>query len=152
MERTCVIIKPDGVCKKVSGDIIKRFDSEGLKLTGLKMLRPARQDMENFYSVHKERDFFKHLIDFMCSAPVIVMVWEDENAVAEVRKIIGATNSKEAAEGTLRNIFGTDYRRNVVHASDSAENAEKEISVFFKPEEIMQYGYCDWENLNNKTK
>lgn len=145
MERTCVIIKPDGVCKKVSGDIIKRFDGEGLKLVGLKMVRPSRQAMENFYAVHKERDFFKPLIDFICSAPIIVMAWECENAVAKVRNIIGATNSKEAAAGTLRNMFGTDNRRNVVHASDSVENAKKEISVFFGPEEIMRYEYNDWQ-------
>ncbi|MCL2145195.1 MAG: nucleoside-diphosphate kinase [Endomicrobia bacterium] len=145
MEKTCVIIKPDGVCKKVSGDIIKKFDGEGLKLVAVRMIKPEKQVMENFYSVHKDREFFKPLVDFVCSAPVIVMVWEDENAVAKVRGIVGSTNSKEAADGTLRNIFGTDNRRNVVHASDSAENAQKEIAFFFKPEEIAQYDYNDWQ-------
>ena len=131
MEKTCVIIKPDGVCKKVSGDIIKKFDGEGLKLVAVRMVKPEKQVMENFYSVHKDREFFRPLIDFVCSAPVIVMVWEDENAVAKVRGIVGSTNSKEAVGGTIRNIFGTDNRRNVVHASDSAENAQKEIAFFF---------------------
>lgn len=145
MEKTCIIIKPDGVCKKVSGDIIKRFYSEGLKLIALKMARPEREVIEQFYEVHKEKEFFKPLVDFMCSAPIIVMVWEGENAVATVRRVIGSTNSKEAAEGTLRNMFGTDGRRNIVHASDSAENAEKEISVFFDEKNIMRYDYNDWK-------
>ena len=145
MEKTCVIIKPDGVCKKISGDIIKKFDTEGLKLVAMRMVRPARQIMESFYSAHKDREFFKPLIDFVCSAPLIVMAWEDDNAVSKVRSIIGSTNSKEAAAGTVRNMFGTDNRRNVVHASDSAENARKEIDFFFKPEEIMEYDYSDWK-------
>lgn len=145
MEKTCIIIKPDGVCKKVSGDIIKRFDGEGLKLIGLKMVKPERETVEQFYAVHKERDFFKPLTDFMCCAPMIVMVWEGDNAVAAVRRIIGATNSKEASVGTLRNIFGTDGRRNVVHASDSPENAAKEIAVFFNDKELMRYDYNDWK-------
>lgn len=148
MEKTCVIIKPDGVCKKVSGDIIKRFDGEGFKLVGLKMIKPQRSMMESFYSVHKDKEFFKSLVDFMCSAPVIVMVWEGEDAVAKVRDIAGCTNSKEAAAGTIRNIFGTDGRRNAVHSSDSVENALKEINVFFVPGEIMKYDYSDWEKYN----
>lgn len=145
MEKTCVIIKPDGICKKVSGDIIKRLDGEGLKLAGLKMIRPARAEMENFYAVHRGKDFFKPLIDFMCCAPLIAMVWEGEGAVALVRRIIGNTDSAQAAKGTLRNMFGADSRRNAVHASDSAESARREIAVFFKPGEIMEYGYGDWE-------
>ncbi|MCL1972225.1 MAG: nucleoside-diphosphate kinase [Endomicrobia bacterium] len=145
MEKTCVIIKPDGVCKKVSGDIIKKFDGEGLKLVAMRMVRPARQVMESFYSVHKDREFFKPLIDFVCSAPLVVMAWEDDNAVSKVRGIIGSTNSKEAASGTIRNMFGTDNRRNVVHASDSVENAQKEIAFFFNPEDIMEYDYNDWQ-------
>ena len=144
-EKTLVIIKPDGVCGKFSGDIIKRFDAEGLKLTALKMLKLSKESAESFYSVHKGKEFFEPLIKFMCSAPVIAMVWEAESAVAKTRSIIGATNSKEAAAGTLRNMFGTDGRRNVVHASDSPENAEKEISFFFKPEEVMKYDYKDWQ-------
>ena len=145
MEKTCVIIKPDGVCKKVSGDIIKRFDSEGLKLVAIRMVKPQRAAFERFYAVHKEREFFGQLVNFMCSAPVIVMAWEGRDAVASVRQIIGATNSKEAAEGTLRNMFGTDGRKNVVHASDSVENAAKEIAIFFSEEDLMQYDYSDWK-------
>ena len=144
-ERACVIIKPDAVCRKFSGDIIKRFDAEGLKLLGLKMLKPAKQEMEEFYAVHKGKPFFEPLISFICSAPVIVMAWEGENAVTIVRSIIGATNSKEAAAGTLRNLFGTDGRKNALHSSDSPENAKREVSLFFKSEEIMDYNYNDWQ-------
>ncbi|MCL2484797.1 MAG: nucleoside-diphosphate kinase [Endomicrobia bacterium] len=144
MERTLAIIKPDAVCRNFSGDIIKRFNGEGLKLVGLKMLKPARTEMEEFYSVHKEKTFFEPLINFVCSAPVIVMAWEGENAVTRVRSVIGATNSKEAAEGTLRNLFGTDGRRNALHSSDSIENAKREVSFFFKAEEIAEYDYNDW--------
>jgi len=146
MENTCVIIKPDGVCKKVSGDIIKRFDVEGLKLVGLRMARPSKETLERFYAVHKGKEFFEPLIRFMYSAPLIVMAWQAEDAVAKVRRIIGATNSKEAAAGTLRAMFGTDGRRNVVHASDSPENAAKELAFFFKPEDLMKYDYTDWKN------
>jgi len=146
MENTCVIIKPDGVCKKVSGDIIKRFDSEGLKLVAMRMARPSKETLERFYAVHKGKEFFEPLIRFMCSAPLIVMAWQAEDAVAKVRRIIGATNSKEAAAGTLRAMFGTDGRRNVVHASDSAENAAKELAFFFTPEDLMKYDYNDWQN------
>ncbi len=145
MERTCVIIKPDGVCKKVSGDIIKRFDAEGLKLTAMRMVKPERAVIEAFYAVHKDKDFFIPLVNFMCSAPLIVMAWEDEGAVSKVRKIIGATNSKDAAEGTLRNMFGTDGRKNIVHASDSPENAQKELAVFFSEKDFMKYNYNDWK-------
>jgi len=145
IERTCVIIKPDAVCRKFSGDIIKKFDDEGLKLAGLKMLKPAKPEMEEFYAVHKGKPFFEPLISFICSAPVIVMAWEGENAIMRVRNIIGATNSKEAAVGTLRNLFGTDGRKNALHSSDSPENAKKEVSFFFKPEEIMNYDYNDWK-------
>ncbi|MDR1195712.1 MAG: nucleoside-diphosphate kinase [Endomicrobium sp.] len=148
MEKTCVIIKPDGVCKKVSGEIISKLYSQGLKLIALKMIVPSRKTMEEFYGVHKDKDFFKPLIDFICSAPLIAMVWEDENAVAKVRSIAGATNPKEASAETLRRIFGTNNRKNAVHASDSAENALKEISILFKSEEIAQYDYSDWEKFN----
>jgi Nucleoside diphosphate kinase len=146
MERTCVIVKPDAVCRKFSGDIIKRIDSEGLKLLALKMIKPGMRVIEGFYAVHKDRSFFDQLVKFMNSAPVIVMAWEGEKAVSKVRAVIGATNSKEAVPGTIRNLFGTDNRKNAVHASDSVENAELEIAYFFKPEEQMSYSYGDWEN------
>jgi nucleoside-diphosphate kinase len=145
MERTCVIVKPDGVGKRVVGTVIARFESEGLKLIAMKMVKPGRQAMEEFYSVHTGKAFFEAFINFVTSGPIVVTVWEADNAVTKVRAIIGATNSKEAAPGTLRNLHGTDNRRNLVHASDSVENAHREIGFFFAGSELMQYGLTDWE-------
>ncbi len=146
MERTCLIVKPDGVGKRVIGEVIKRFESEGFKLVGLKMARPARQVMEDFYSVHKGKHFFEPFINFATSGPIVVCAWEGPDAVANTRKIIGATNSKEAAPGTLRNLYGTDNRRNLVHSSDSVENAKREISFFFKDSELFDYEWNGWED------
>lgn len=146
MERTCLIIKPDGVGKRVVGEIIKRFESEGMKLAAMKMLRPGREKLEGFYEVHKGKHFFEAFINFAVSGPIVVCVWEGENAVSRTRGIIGATNSAEAAKGTLRNLYGTDNRRNLVHASDSCENAKKEISYFFSREEIFEYDWDGWKD------
>lgn len=146
MEKTCVIIKPDGVGKKVVGEIIERFEKEGLKLLGLKMVWPDRKTLEDFYAVHKGKYFFEPFMNFVSSGPVIVSAWEGESAVKNVRNIIGATNSKEAAPGTLRNMFGTDGRKNLVHASDSIENGVKEINFFFKNGEIINYDPKAWES------
>ena len=138
MEKTLVIIKPDAVAKKCAGDIIKIFYGNELELVGLKMISPAKEIMEKFYSVHKEKDFFKPLVEFMVSGKIIICVWRGYNAVLKVREIIGSTDSRQAKAGTIRNLFGTDGRVNAVHASDSLENAEKEISFFFKEEEIFE--------------
>ena len=146
MERTCVIIKPDGIGKKCAGEVIRRFESEGLKLIGLKMLYPPREKIESFYEIHKGKPFFGPFIAFMTSGPIIVSAWEGVNAVAHVRRIIGATNSKEAAQGTLRQLFGTDNRKNLVHASDSEENGKRETSFFFQPEELVEYDPNAWIN------
>ena len=146
MQRTCLIIKPDGVGKKVAGEIIKRFENEGLKLVGLKMVEPGRKVMEEFYGIHKGKPFFEPFINFVVSSPVIVCAWEAEDAVAQTRKIIGATNSKDALPGTLRNLFGTDNRRNVVHSSDSPENAKREIEFFFKNNELFSYNLDEWKS------
>ena len=146
MERTCVIVKPDGVGKKVVGEVIKRMESEGLKLLALKMEWPSKEKIEGFYAVHKGKDFFERFINFVSSGPVIVTAWEGENAISRVRNIIGATNSQEAEEGTLRNLFGTDNRRNLVHASDSVENGKKEMEYFFKAEEIIEYDPNNWQD------
>ncbi|MCX5782059.1 MAG: nucleoside-diphosphate kinase [Elusimicrobia bacterium] len=145
MERTCVIIKPDGIGKKVVGEIIKSFESEGLKLLGMKMVWPDRSTIENFYDVHRGKYFFEFFINFMTSGPIIVTAWEGENAVFGVRNIIGSTDSMEAAPGTLRRMFGTDGRKNLVHASDSVENGIKEIKFFFKNGEIIDYSPEEWK-------
>jgi nucleoside-diphosphate kinase len=145
MERTCVIIKPDGIGKKVVGEIIKRFEAEGLKLLGIKMSWPDRSAIEKFYDVHRGKYFFEPFINFITSGPIIITAWEGKNVVFCVRNIIGSTDSKEAAPGTLRNMFGTDGRRNLVHASDSVENGLKEINFFFKNGEIIDYNPEEWQ-------
>lgn len=145
MEKTCVIVKPDGVGKKVVGTVIQRFENEGLKLIAMKMVKPGRPMMEQFYAVHKGKSFFEPFINFVTSGPIVVTAWVADNAVLKVRGIIGATNAKDAATGTLRNLHGTDNRRNLVHASDSVENAEREIEFFFTDSELMRYGLTDWE-------
>lgn len=146
METTCLIVKPDGVGKKVAGEVLKRFENEGMKLVGMKMLYPGRETMEEFYAVHKGKHFFEPFINFASSGPIIVCAFEGDNAVSRTREIIGATNSKEAAPGTLRNLYGTDNRRNLVHASDSAENAAREIAFFFSKNELFDYDPDGWED------
>lgn len=144
IERTCVIIKPDGVGKKIVGKAISYLEEHNLKLLALKMVRPAKEEIENFYSVHKGKPFFEPFIRFMTSGPIIVSVWEGENCISLVRQIIGNTDSRLAAKGTLRNLYGTDGRKNLVHASDSLENAQQEIDLFFAPEEILKYDENAW--------
>ena len=144
MELSCLIIKPDGIGKKNVGEIIKRLESEGLKLSAVKMLRPTRDDIEGFYAVHKGKHFFEAFVSFMLSGPIIVTAWKGPGVVSHIRKIIGATNSKEAAPGTLRQLFGTDNRKNLVHASDSLESAKSELAYFFKPSEIIDYDPDEW--------
>jgi nucleoside-diphosphate kinase len=146
MERSCVLIKPDGVGKKVIGEIIKRFESEGLKLVGMKLLKPSKETIEEFYAVHRGKPFFGPFISFASSGPIVACAWEGENAISRIRAIIGATNSKEAAAGTLRNLYGTDNRRNLVHASDSVENGKRESGFFFAEYELMKYDYDDWKD------
>lgn len=146
LEKTFLIVKPDGVGKKVLGEVIKRLESEGLTLVGLKMISPTINEIEDFYHTHKGKHFYQPLVNFMICGPIVVSVWESKDAVAKVRKIVGATNSKEADPGTLRRIYGTDNRRNLVHASDSPENAKREIEFFFKDKEIFHYSHDSWKD------
>lgn len=131
IERTLSIIKPDAVGKNVIGQIIARFESEGLRIGGLRMMHLSTAQAEGFYAVHKARPFFGDLVKFMVSGPVVVMILEGENAILKNREIMGATNPKEAAEGTLRNLFADSIDANAVHGSDSAENAKIEIAYYF---------------------
>ena len=131
MERTLSIIKPDAVKKGVIGKIVDRFESNGLRIAAAKTLYLSRREAESFYAIHKERPFFNDLVDFMTSAPVFVAVLEGENAVAKNSELMGATNPKEAAKGTIRADFADSIDANAVHGSDSAENAAKEIAQFF---------------------
>lgn len=138
MERTLSIIKPDGVANRHIGDVINRFESNGLTIAAMKMIRMTKKDAQGFYAVHKERPFFDSLTDFMSSGPAIVMVLEGENAIAKNRELMGATDPGEAAEGTIRRDFATDKEKNVVHGSDSPESAAFEIGYFFNSLEIMR--------------
>ena len=136
MERTLSIVKPDGVEKNVIGEVISRFEKNGLKIVALKRIKLTKSDAEGFYAVHKERPFFGSLTDFMSRGPVVVLVLEGENAISKNREIMGATNPEEAAEGTIRKDFATNIEENTVHGSDSPESADTEINYFFNALEI----------------
>ena len=136
MQRTLSIIKPDAVKKNVVGKIIDRFESNGLRITAAKKIQLSKCDAKAFYAVHKDRPFFNDLVEFMISGPVVVMVLEGDNAVAKNRELMGATNPKEAAPGTIRADFADGIDANAVHGSDSLENAVNEINFFFASREI----------------
>jgi len=137
MNLTLGIIKPDAVSKGLTGKIIDRILSEGFQIRAMKLVHLTKKQAEGFYAVHKGKKFFEELTNFMSSAPCIVMVLEKENAVEEWRKLMGATNPAEAAEGTLRKQFGSSIGENAVHGSDSEENASIEISYFFNKLELV---------------
>jgi len=137
MQRTLAIIKPDGVAKGVCGEVIKRIESNNLKIKGMKLTRLTKPQAEGFYAVHKERPFFSSLTEFMCSGPVVIMVLEGENAIAQWREMMGATNYKEAKEGTIRREYATDIEKNVVHGSDAPETAAFETGYFFNSLELF---------------
>lgn len=143
MERTFVMIKPDAVQRGLIGEIISRLERKGLKIVAMKMLNVSRELAERHYAEHREKPFFESLVSYITSAPVVAMVVEGKNAVKVVRTLVGATNPQEALPGTIRGDFGMDIGRNVIHASDSLESAEREISLFFKPEEIVEYKRID---------
>ena len=136
IERTVSIIKPDAVSKNVIGKIYDRFESNGLKIVAAKMKHLTREEAEGFYAIHKERPFFAELVKFMTSGPVMVQVLEGENAVAKNRELMGATNPKEAAPGTIRADFASSIDANAVHGSDSLANAAIEVAYFFGEQEI----------------
>lgn len=138
VERTISIIKPDAVAKNVIGQIYDRFEKAGLHIVAAKMLHLSREQAGEFYAVHKARPFYGELVDYMTSGPIMVQVLEGENAVAKNREVMGATNPKDAAPGTIRADFANDITENAVHGSDAAETAKNEIAFFFKPEEICQ--------------
>ncbi|EAI8412464.1 nucleoside-diphosphate kinase [Campylobacter jejuni] len=136
MEKTLSIIKPDAIKKGVIGKILDRFESNGLRIAAMKKVQLSKEQAENFYAVHKERPFFKDLVEFMISGPVVVSILEGEGAVLKNRDLMGATNPKEAKAGTIRADFAESIDANAVHGSDSLENAKIEIEFFFKPNEI----------------
>ncbi|RLA86229.1 MAG: nucleoside-diphosphate kinase [Deltaproteobacteria bacterium] len=138
MERTLVIVKPDGVKKNLIGEVIRRFEGDGLKVVGLKMLRLSKEEAEGFYQVHRDKPFFSSLTDFMSSGPIVVMVLQGEGAIERVREIMGSTDPGKAAPGTIRNLYGDNIQENIVHGSDSPESAAYEIPYFFSAVEIYE--------------
>ena len=138
MERTLSIVKPDGVEKRLIGEVIKRFEDNGLKVIGLKMVAMSKREAEGFYAVHRGKSFFESLTTFMSSGPAVVMVLEGDNAIERVRDLMGATDPQEAAKGTFRRQFGSNIERNVVHGSDGPDTAGFEIGYFFHALEIAR--------------
>lgn len=136
MQRTLSIIKPDGVERNLIGEVVKRFEADGIRIAGMKMVRLTLEQARGFYAVHKERPFFGSLTAFMSSGPVVVMVLEGEDVIRRNRDLMGATNYKEAAPGTIRHDFARDIEKNIVHGSDSPESAAIEIPFFFNALEI----------------
>jgi nucleoside-diphosphate kinase len=139
VERTFVMVKPDGVQRGLVGDVIRRFEAKGFKLVGLKLVSVSRELAEQHYGVHRERPFFGSLVDFIISAPVVAMVWEGKGAIASARKIIGATNPLDAEPGTIRGDFGVDIGRNLIHGSDGPDTAASEIALWFAESELANW-------------
>ncbi len=146
MERTLVLVKPDGVQRGLVGELLARFERRGLHLVGLKLIQLDRALAEQHYQEHRERSFFDAVIEFIVAAPVVAMVFEAPNAVGMVRAMMGPTNPGNAAPGTIRGDFGIDIGQNVIHGSDSPPRAEEEIALFFRPEELVSWERAggDW--------
>jgi nucleoside-diphosphate kinase len=142
MERTFLMVKPDGVQRNLVGEVIKRLENKGFTLVGLKLMSVSRELAEQHYDVHRERPFFAGLVDFIISSPVVAMVWEGEGVVTSARKIIGATDPLAAEPGTIRGDFGVSIGRNLIHGSDAIETAQREIALWFKEDDLVS-----WENI-----
>jgi nucleoside-diphosphate kinase len=143
MEKTFVMLKPSAVTRGIIGSILTRIENKGLKIVALKMVSITREKAEQLYAVHKGKPFLESLIEYITSAPTIAIVIEGEDAVATLRKLIGSTNPKEAQLGTIRGDYAMNTQKNVIHASDSAENAKCEMAIFFTPEELSTYKRAD---------
>lgn len=139
MERTLIIIKPDAIQRGLTGEILRRFEVRGLRIIGVKMMQISRELAEKHYAIHRERPFFAGLVDYITSAPVVVIALEGPNAVAAARVTIGATSPNEAAAGTIRGDLALEVGRNLVHGSDSVENGEVEIANFFTEDELISW-------------
>jgi len=139
MERTFLAVKPDGVQRGLVGEIIGRFEQKGFKLVGLKLMQVSRETAEQHYGEHKGKPFFNGLVDFITSGPIVAMAWEGKNVIATARAMMGATNPANAASGTIRGDFAADIGRNIIHGSDAPESAERELGIFFKPEELVSW-------------
>lgn len=139
MERTFIMLKPDAVQRGLVGTIIARFESKGCKLVGMKLMQVDRSLAEQHYAEHRGKAFFEPTVAYIMSSPVVAMVWEGKNVVAIARELMGSTNPATANPGSIRGSFGMDISRNVIHGSDSVASAEREIGLYFRPEEIISY-------------
>jgi nucleoside-diphosphate kinase len=137
MERTYIMVKPDGVSRRLSGEIIRRFENRGLRLVGLKMVVPTRETAEAHYAVHSDKPFFGELVDFVTSGPVVAMVWEGNDAIALCRQMIGATKPVNATPGTIRGDYTCDMMSNLIHGSDAPETAAEEMALWFSDGELL---------------
>ncbi len=145
MERTLVLVKPDGVQRGLIGEVVSRLERRGLRLIGAKFLSVSQQLAETHYAIHKGKSFYEGLISYITSAPVMAMVWEGPGAIAAVRQTMGATRPVEAAPGSLRHDFALEVGRNLTHASDSIENGKTEVALWFESDELV-----DWERSNDR--
>ncbi len=143
MQQTLVLLKPDCVHRRLVGTIIQRLEQKGLRLVALKLVQATRSLGERHYAVHKARDFYESLLRFLSSGPTVAMVWEGREAVAVVRTLIGPTDSAQAPPGTIRGDFALSRQNNLIHGSDTPENAAAEIALWFKPEELIRYQIVD---------
>lgn len=139
MQRTFLAIKPDGVQKGLIGEIISRLEKKGFKLVGMKFMQVSNELAGKHYGEHKAKPFFKGLVDFITSGPIVAMVWEGKDSINSIRKMMGKTNPLDAELGTIRGDFAVDIGRNVVHGSDGPESAEREIGLFFNKEELLEW-------------
>lgn len=139
MEKTFLMVKPDGVQRNLVGEIVRKLEAKGFKLVAAKLMNVSNELAENHYGEHKEKPFFGELVEFITSGPVFAMVWEGENVISTARLIMGKTNPQEALPGTIRGDFGLTVGKNVIHGSDSKESAEREINLFFDENEILSY-------------
>ena len=137
MERTYIMVKPDGVARRLSGEIIRRFENRGLRLVALKLVVPTRETAEAHYSVHSDKPFFGELVDFVTSGPVVAMVWEGNDAIALCRQMIGATKPINATPGTIRGDYTCDMMSNLIHGSDAPETAAEEMALWFSEGELL---------------
>jgi len=144
MEKTLILVKPDGVQRGLIGEIITRFERRGLKILGLKFMQMSQELAETHYSIHKERPFYASLVEYITSGPIVAMVWEGKDAINVARNTMGATNPANAPMGTIRGDFAVEIGRNLVHGSDSVENGEKEVAFFFGAEEL-----ANWNRAND---
>jgi len=148
MEKTFIMLKPDAVQRGLVGEVITRFEKKGFKLAGMKFIQVDRALAEAHYAEHRGKMFFEPTVTYLISSPVVAMVWQGNNAVALARQLMGSTKPVEANPGSIRGMFGVDVSRNIIHGSDSVTSAEREISLYFKPEELIDYSKAGEEWLS----